>query len=1185
MTGFPQRRKDHAEAQRLFAPRRVRAFAGILAVALVPAQAAGQSLAAGAAVERELHGGEAHGYLVRLEAGDFVEASVEQKGVDVAAALVAPGGATVVEVDSPTGDHGAEVVRAVVEAPGEYRLEVRALDPAPAAGRYEVRLAAARAATARDRDAVEATRLAAEVTKLVGARRWADAVAPGERALALHESAFGAEHLETASVAASLALAYRATGAYPKAEPLYLRALAVREKLLGADHLETASSLNSLGELYRGSGAYAKAEAAYERALAIREKRLGPDDPVTALSLANLGDLYRVRGAYAKAAAAFARALDIRERTLGPAHVATADSLNHLGELYRETGDYAKAEPFYERALAIYEKAGEAYALNTSNIVNNLGMLYGMMGRYGRAEPLLRRALEIKERLLGPDHPYTVTGVNNLATLFFEAGDYASAEPLYERAIAAGERTAGPNHPSLANALGNLGRLYREMGAYAKAELLYERALAIREKAFGPEHPATAASLSLLATLRRARGDAAGAATLYERALAIDEKALGAEHPDTAQVLHHLGGLAWEAGDLERAEQRFERALAIREKALGAEHPDTAATLNNAGLLFRDRRDYERAERLVARAVAISERVNGAEHPDTAQYLHNLAGVYWAMGANAKAVETRARANEARERVLARNLVLGSERRKLDYLKRSAADLDQTISLHVAAVPASPDAARAALETVVRRKGRALDLLVDQLATLRRSAAPEDRALLDRLAASRAELAALTLAGPKAGGAEAHRARLAELEASVEQLETDLAARSARFRSAAPVVSLAAVQRAIPAGAVLVELSTYRPYDPAGRGTGVYGAPRYVAYVLAREGVPRWADLGAAAEVDAAAAGLGEALRNPRRRDARKLARALDERVMRPVRALAGDSRHLLVSPDGALNLVPFAALVDESGRYLVERYTVTYLTSGRDLLRGAPAAAPRQPAVVLAAPDYGPSEAAAAGDAREIMHKAGARLSVDFAEVVFPPLRYAGSEAEAVGRLLDRAVVLKGAAATEGALKHAEGPRVVHLATHGFFLRELRGGDERVENPLLRSGLALAGANARRSGEEDGVLTALEAAGLDLWGTRLVVLSACDTGVGEVAAGEGVYGLRRALVLAGSESQVMSLWPVSDAATRRLMVAYYGGLRRGGGRTEALRRVQLEMLARPATRHPFYWAGFIQSGAWSPVQ
>jgi CHAT domain-containing protein len=146
----------------------------------------------------------------------------------------------------------------------------------------------------------------------------------------------------------------------------------------------------------------------------------------------------------------------------------------------------------------------------------------------------------------------------------------------------------------------------------------------------------------------------------------------------------------------------------------------------------------------------------------------------------------------------------------------------------------------------------------------------------------------------------------------------------------------------------------------------------------------------------------------------------------------------------------------------------------------------------------------------------------------------------------------------------------------------------QQIENPLLRSGLALAGANLRlgRADQvDDGILTALEAAGLDLFGTKLVALSACDTGVGEVKNGEGVFGLRRALALAGSETQIMSLWPVSDLSTRDLMIEYYKRLRRGEGRGDGLRRAQLDMLKGKSRRHPFYWASFIQSGEWANLE
>jgi CHAT domain-containing protein len=211
------------------------------------------------------------------------------------------------------------------------------------------------------------------------------------------------------------------------------------------------------------------------------------------------------------------------------------------------------------------------------------------------------------------------------------------------------------------------------------------------------------------------------------------------------------------------------------------------------------------------------------------------------------------------------------------------------------------------------------------------------------------------------------------------------------------------------------------------------------------------------------------------------------------------------------------------------------------------------------------------------------------------------GAEVRALKGLLPRATFFTRADATKAALKHVRAPRILHIATHGFFLqndsriigratqtkdtRQLSKQVTNVENPLLRSGLALAGANQSVSEDDNGVLTAFEMAHLNLWGTKLVVLSACDTGIGEVKNGEGVYGMRRALVLAGTESQMVSLWPVSDSRTRDLMIGYYQMLLQNQGRGEALRQVQLRMLSSRAHSHPYYWASFIQTGEWANLK
>jgi CHAT domain-containing protein len=369
---------------------------------------------------------------------------------------------------------------------------------------------------------------------------------------------------------------------------------------------------------------------------------------------------------------------------------------------------------------------------------------------------------------------------------------------------------------------------------------------------------------------------------------------------------------------------------------------------------------------------------------------------------------------------------------------------------------------------------------------------------------------------------------------------------------------------------------------------------------LRNQGDLRWKELGEAHAIDGAIDELRQALRDPLRNDVRQLARAVDQKVMEPVRGLTGIAKQLLISPDGELNLIPFAALVDEQGHYLLERYEFNYLTSGRDLLRLQVRRESKSPPVVVADPAFG--EPALIASHRDVGRNGGAseRTQIDYSQIFFAPLPGVGDEVRALKQQLPQATFFTKEQATKFALQHVRGPSILHIATHGFFLQNdppaglpiAQAKDQtrlgkwvaHVENPLLRSGLALAGANQARGGNNDGVLTAFEASGLDLWGTKLVVLSACDTGLGEVKKGEGVYGLRRALVLAGSESQMISLWAVSDRSTRDLIVGYYTALLGGAGRSEALRQVQLRMLHDKSRDHPYYWAGFILSGQWAKL-
>jgi CHAT domain-containing protein/lipopolysaccharide biosynthesis regulator YciM len=1010
-------------------------------------------------------------------------------------------------------------------------------------------------------------------------------------------------------------------GQYAAAIPLAERALAIRQQALELEHRDVATSLNNLAALYQKMGNYQKAELLLQRSLAIREKVLGQEHPDVAQSLNNLAALYQKMGNYQKAEPLYQRSLAIGEKVLGQEHPDVAASLNNLAALYRDMGDYQRAEPLLQRSLAIREKALGLEHPDVATSLNSLAELYRKMGNYQKAEPLYQRSLAIGEKVLGQEHPDVAASLNNLAALYRDMGNYQKAEPLYQRSLAIWEKALGQKHPLVAISLNNLAAMYQEMGDYQRAEPLYQRSLAIGEKVLGQEHPDVAASLNNLAALYRDMGNYQKAEPLYQRSLAIWEKALGQKHPLVAQSLNNLAGLYKDMGDYQKAEPLYQRSLAIKEKTLGQKHPDVATSLNNLAGLYLNMGNNQKAEPLYQRSLAILEKALGLEHPDVAISLNNLALLYQAQGDIARALEFLNRGSNIQESNLALILTIGSEAQKSAYIATLSGKTDSTVSLHVQAAPNNPQATRLALTTVLQRKGRVLDSLTDSLQTLRQNLKPEDQTLLDQLATTRSQLSALIFKPVDHKQRDQYRQQVGTLKAQADELEATLSRRSAAFRTKSQPVTLEAIQPLIPADAALVELALYKPFNPkATKRYEGWGNPRYVAYILHSTGEPKWVDLGEAEPINQAATDFRKALQSDSS-NVKPVARTLDEKLMQPIRKLLGNTRNVLLSPDSQLNLIPFAALVDENNRYLVENYSINYLSSGRDLLRLQNHAKSRSESVIVANPDYDkpgdPTSVAiiSRGESSQIAAAQPINLSTKPAQtrgvldsdriqqLEFTALSYTEQEAKAISPMLPGATLLTGSQATENAIKQLQAPTILHIATHGFFLQDvplvappdfsstiLQGTRSAIpnvrptENPLLRSGLALAGANPRKSGNEDGILTALEAAGLNLSGTKLLVLSACKTGLGDVQNGEGVYGLRRAFAIAGAESQLMSLWAVNDYRTNHLMVNYYQRLKNNVGRSEALRQTQLEMLQKPESQHPYYWAAFIPSGDWTPM-
>ena len=980
-------------------------------------------------------------------------------------------------------------------------------------------------------------------------------------------------------------------GRYGDALLLAKRALLLREEALSSEHALVADIQDTLALVYVERGEYERAESLYQRALDIRERALGKDHADVAETLSNLGELFTKRAEFEQAEPLYLRALAIQEHAFGETHLQVAETLMRLGWMNQRKGEYEQAELLYQRALVLREDAQERGHPDIAEALAYVASVYNEQGEYERAEPLYLRALRIHEKSLGVDHPDVAADLNDLAILYEGRGEYERAEQMYLRALDIREKSLGQDHPNVALTLQSMAILSIKRGEYGRAESLAQRTLAINERALGKEHPYVALSMDILGVAKYTQGEYGHAESLAKRALEINESTLGKKHPAVANSLANLARVYQARGELEHAARLYQRALDIREEVLGRDNPTNLYVLRDLASVHRVQQNHVRAEQLYERALDVGEKAWGPKHPDIATVLNSLALVHWGRGNQEQALEFRMRGMDVREHSLGILMAsAGSEERKRARLAHLESEANTTISFHLQGSPDEDRAVVLALETIFRFKGRVLDSMAGTVLTLRHHLDVESLDMLGELGRLRSRLATSLLRGP-GRDQEAYRSRNRELQDRIDAMEAELSKQSRHYSEATRLVSVADVQSQIPAGAALVELVSYRPYDPRGAGDG--GTPRYAAYVLRSQGTPQAVDLDQAVAIDALVERWRTSLQK-RQPEAYDQARALDDRIMAPVRALLGGGvQHIFLAPDGELNLVPFAALVDEEGSYLIERYQLTYLTSGRDLLRaGAPEPA-RQDPVIIANPDFGTGRRPPARGAR-----AGAR---DLIGLQASPLPGTAQEADALAARLAHVHTWTGAQATEGRLKELKRPQLLHIATHGFWLEDAKpvSLDDRtrsftildappslavISDPLLRSGLALAGFNKRQSGEDDGFLTALEAASLDLYGTQLVVLSACDTGLGEVRSGQGVYGLRRALIVAGAQTLVMSLWKVDDTITKDLMLAYYDRLIAGEGRSEAMRQAQLAMLRKGDTAHPYYWASFLVAGDSSPM-
>ncbi|MDP1948256.1 MAG: CHAT domain-containing protein [Nitrospirota bacterium] len=928
-------------------------------------------------------------------------------------------------------------------------------------------------------------------------------------------------------------------------------------KLSSAERAEwaRATSLNSQVQEHYRMGHYTEALPLAQQVLVIREQVLGLAHPLTAASLNDVGLLHEAQGHHDQAISLHERALTIREQVLGTMHPSTATSLHNLAIVYWGQGQYAQAQPLYERALAITERAQGATHLEFAMTLDNLAVLYKDQGKYAQALPLYEQALAIREQALGAAHQETAISLNNLGLLYMAQGAYAKALPLYERALRIMEEAFVSAHPSVATSLNNLALLYEAQGAYAKALPLYERALRITEEVLGPDHPLTATVLTNLGILR----------SLFQ--------------PDA------------------QAAQFLFRAVQSKWRYLTDSFPTLTASQQQQFLKKEGLAESGYVWHLLAKVPSLDRALG---YQGTVLSKHLLA-------------EAMRQENGAFQRVLAEApaewRILWRERESLrrDYATRSLQELPDSKSfLH--------DEPRLVAVSSTRELATRIEQLEQHL---RREYPPYVQA-----------------------------ARLQEV--TVEQIIQKLRPGHAlleyvQFHPYDPQTKRLAetwhygvyVLQGGPVPVVAVDLGDAAPIDAAIRQfqSGMQAAIERFKSVTPSRGQVRKSE-----------ATLAEA------------SSALRKLVWQPLESHLTGVTRVYVAPDGLLSLLPFEVLAHQTKKggwqYLAEERELLYLNTGRDLARvglttGAVSASPAaRTAVLVGNPAF---QATPREVARVVagISPSGTMVAQSKQGISAPTLgAVTGSPrlelprtwlpVEALDGLVTRAetqLKLAGWSVTrvwheqavEEAVLRLEAPRILQFATHGYLLDRPKTDASGWDNPLLRSMLLMTGVNhadpkqavfyrvgkdllsdteARQRGLTpeaqqqarvevgDGVLTAYEVTGMNLQGTELVNLTACETGQGEVTP-EGVAGLRQAFLLAGARALTMSMWEVPAKETTQQISDFYQrwlGAEKGKKnkspmtRYGAFRQTQQAALAKTRKQfegagHPFYWAGVIYLG------
>jgi CHAT domain-containing protein/tetratricopeptide (TPR) repeat protein len=992
-------------------------------------------------------------------------------------------------------------------------------------------------------------------------RDWEKCIGLLEEALPLAEQKFGKIDEYYVTILNDLAVAYWHTGDLNYAEELLNEAIDVAKELYGEDDPNFANTLANAAGIYDGLGDRMKAKELFEQSLVIYNTADDNQGEEYIATLNSFGRCMEMAGLYLQAEEKFYDALDVAELSFGDNSPLYASVLNNLGNLYTKTGNYSDAEDFLNQALDILYQDIDNNKQLYSDALTNLGLLYETSGAFGEAEQVYLEVLDI-QRAENEQSAEHAKALGNLGVLYKRIGNYSKAETYMLKSRELYAQSLGENHADYGVATNNLAEVSLIKGNLEEAEELYTEASLILLRAYNDLHPLYGTTLNNLASIYRRTGRYDEALKLYQQSMKIDEITVGKDHPIYATTLNNLGLLYFSMGRFSEAQPFFEGALEIRKNKLGEKHPAYSRSLSNLGLFHLSQENVREAEPLFIKSILAQK--------------EQIRSVFPAL----------------------------SEREKEDYYNTIKEDVERFNTIAILRSTENPSILGEMYNNQLATKA----ILFNASDKIRRNILTSgDQELINlfnkwrRLKSDLATYYQYSLAE-----LEAQKIDLEVLERTANTIEKNLSQKSETFaaQSNRNFATWQEIRDKLSPNEVAVEIIRFREFKSVKSG-GRFGFSNkvYYAALIVTSNTSSNPELVLFDNGNDLESKYFSYFRNAFRFRVEDWY-SYDQFWRKIEDKFTNGIERVYFSPDGVYNKINLNALLNrETGKYVIDLFDIDIVTNTGDFLEEKSMRNTSNKIVLFGNPDFMIDPATRQNiisDGFSSRHNTDDHNYEHYHDINYG-LKYLSdlpgsvdeieTIVEVVGDKGWSDEVYLGANAMEEVVKRLESPKILHIATHGFFSEsKLSQGyieGVSVENPLFKTGLMLSGSGNTlyREGKglpisrelEDGILTAFEAMNLNLDGTDLVVLSACETGLGDVKNGEGVYGLERAFKVAGAEAIVISLFKVDDFATKALMALFYDEWIKTEDKRLAFKKAQLTF--RESYPDPYYWAPFVMIG------